>query len=286
MDLKPYLFVLLSFSLVSCGVSYSTSTFINDNDEIGYETTLYTPESDSIYGDFIYLSDSTDKLEEPTPLMLSYLSKNFRVIVPHRWGAPGRSRMTLDNYDNRLRGVSYSLSQIRTQRDTVLPLHILGEGFYSSIAIRLAKDYRTDDLMLVQPMYYPLQQIMIQQVIEEQDTTGYSLNQLWGLSNDSLRNHFVNIIEVRGTTDESMYNVHYTKFIRSYWSDAHIRESISRLSDTIIPTVFHNEYPLYSIQNQKSWEANSNIHLLKWPEKKPWPSYGIHYWETLFLSED
>lgn len=285
MDLKPFTLFLLSLTIVSCGVSYDTSTFLADS-EIGYESVVYTPTSDSIYGDFIYLSDSVEDLEEPTDLMLSYLSKKYRVIVPHRWGMAGRSRMTLDNYDNRLRGVSYSVSQIRTQKDTTLPIHILGEGFYSSIAIRLAKDYRTENLYLVQPIGYPLHQIMIQQALEQQDTTGYSLSQLWSLDNDSIRNHFVNIIEHRGTNTERIYNVHYTNFIRSFWSDAHIRESLNRLSDTSITTVFHNEYPLYSIQNQKSWESNSDINILKWPEKKPRPSYSIRYWETLFLSED
>lgn len=282
MDLKASALLLLVLTLTSCGVKYTTSEFLAE-EEIGYECVIYTPESHAPIGEFLYLSDSNEVFTEPSPLMLSYLKKDYRVIVPIRWGATGRSKSVLDSYEARMRGASYSLNQFQASIDTVLPVSILGEGFYGPIALRMARDNHSPELILVEPLSQSLEMTLMYQYMEGKDTAEQSLIKLWGLSNDSLRQTLYDVIKHRSSDPEAVFNTHYSAFLRSYWLKVDSRELLNQQNDSIIDVILHPEYPLETTENQQFWE-NSNVHILKWPENKPRPSYSIAYWETLLLN--
>lgn len=280
---RVFSFILSVTLFTACRTSYTTTHFIAES-EIGYETTIFSPLKDSIQGDFIYLSDSNERITSPTPLMKSYLNKNFRVILPERWGMPGKSMVSLDSYENRLRGVTYSLSQYRSDKDTLLPLHVLGEGFYSPIALQTAKDYRSPVVYLIQPIGIPLETILVEQYLNKQDTLQYSLPALLGLINDSLKTHFIHVIEKKNGESEEIFINHGSAFLRSYWKTEHVSELVERQTDTLISVIMHPFYPIQSKSNVEYW--NRNGYKVKWPDLEIQPHYSIQYWEELILKEN
>lgn len=258
---KAFLFITapcIILLAVSCGSSYTKSTF-SDDFEFGYDAHVYTPASE-IKGDFLYLSDSNDILTTPTPLMEYMLSQGYRVILPVRWGSVSRSKRTLDNLNNRLRGVSNTLEKLHAQIDSLSPIIVFAEGFYTPVSMQIALSFHARDLWLAQPLSASLQQTLSYQFAENRDTLENSLVSLWNIGNDSIRDLFHTQMTSAEPVDEDFYGQHYSAFLRSYWYTNIITDKYPHLAGkTDIHIVFHPGNPLYTDLGKKYWESTSAV---------------------------
>lgn len=274
---------LLSFLFLisSCSVRYTETEFSTDV-EFGYNVTVLTPSADVI-GDCIYLSDSNTTLEVPTEWMKEKLRTGYRVLIPTPWGNPGRSRATLDNFSNRLRGVSYSLEKLRVNSDSTHLLEVFAEGFYTPIGLRIARDFKANNLILVQPIATNLHQELVWQFQENRDTATHSLVSLWNIREDSTRTLFTSIVNSNNLAADQFFGVHWTNFIRSYWTELYVVNNYEALQEECSITVLISpSHPFYSQANAQAWK-NRKAFILPWNEKLK--AYSISNVESILLKQ-
>ncbi|KAB2810141.1 hypothetical protein [Phaeocystidibacter luteus] len=277
MRILAFLSILL---FAACGVKYTESTFLSEEEQMGYECVILTPKKP--VGTFLYLSDSSEFQSYPTALQKEMIKDGYRVVIPTRWGNNGRSRAKFDTYNNRLNGVTNSLTQIASEIDTLGNLIVFADGFYAPIAIRTARDYRASQLWMVEPLSNPLYSIVISQVNSSADTS--SISELWGLSSDVEFQELSASMDLDNRVPERFFGPHYSAFIRSYWTLDVVNTAMYNVdSSTRIMTAFHSDYTFHSSENETYWVENEKAEVLQLPLEVDTVPYRLSVVESVFL---
>lgn len=263
--------------LTACSPKYQTSTFLNES-EMGYECVVYSPKEPR--GTFVYLSDSAYLLNAPTPLMLKMLKRDYTVIVPKRWGGNGRAIQTTDSYKNRVRGVSYSVSELLT--DHSQSTIVFAEGYYTPVALRIAKSFQTDELWLVEPMSTSLMNTIVHMSISNEDTLGF--RKLWNIESEEEYVPLKALMDDEESGNEKFIGPYYSRFLRSYWYLDGMQEQYQQLDSTRVKAVYHSQYPLHNSYNVNNWDK-LKMPKLTVPASIDTVPYSLQRIERVFIKD-
>lgn len=266
-------------TLVGCGPKFSKSTFITESED-SYECVLLTPKNSQGY--FVYLTDSNDFVTYPTALMKEMLRRDYTVVIPQRWGDNARSRGTLDTYENRMQGVSYALTEILG--DSVFNTIFLAEGFYTPIAIRLAKDYRPDELWMIEPMGQSLGLTALNQHRRDADSAAFFT--FWELDSLEEMYPFTNHLDGRLVAESAhrFFGRHYSRFIQGYWNLEDPMGYYSQLDDVKTKVVFHSDYVFHTPENRALFDPEKTMSI-PLPQEMDTVNYSVQMLEMLFLED-
>lgn len=248
---------------------------------MGYECIILTPKKP--IGTFLYLSDSSEFQSYPTPLQTQMIRDGYRVVIPKRWGENGRSRAKFDSYNNRLNGVTNSLTQLAEEIDTIGELIIFAEGFYTPIAVRAARDYNATELWMIEPLSEKLISVVVSQVNLSADTS--KISQIWEIDSDAKFQELSRIMDSRGDVPEKFFGPHYSAFIRSYWNLDVVNDVMFNIDNTQIKTAFHTDYTFHSRTNQAYWLEQKKAEVLQLPLEIDTIPYRLSNVEKVFLED-
>lgn len=277
MDLvRILLLASLIFSLSSCKTRFSETTFVTENED-SYECLLLTPKESKGY--FIYLSDSNEVISYPTPLMDRMLRDQYTIVIPKRWGNNARSLRKLDSYEHRLQGVSYALTEILG--DSTGETIFFAEGFYTPIAMRLAKNFRPQQLWMIEPRLEPLSLTVFHQYQLYESAS--PILSVWEMDSVSELSRLTQIINNEPGFPPEFYGPHYSTFIQSYWEDLNSLSWVHTLDSTEVKVIFQKNYPFYSEDNKHLWESQIKMSI-PLPEEMDTSNYSVTLLEEVFIS--
>lgn len=240
--ITPFLLVLLT----ACAPAYHIREYSGEEHR-GYDLKLLEPKRE-IRGNFLYLSDSNEVLDLPTHRMKTMLSRGYRIIIPQKWGADGRSFKTLDKLKHRNQGVSYSLASLLGEDS--IPLIILAEGFYTPVALQLLRPYKPIRTELINPNFLGLEFTLHNQLTEYPEQAVPGLEFL-NIKNDSIYRHFVREMEKENPVD-TFYGPLHANLLSSYWKLPLQDEYLKNYTAPVV-LYFNTQHPLYSKIDEKMW---------------------------------
>lgn len=267
MDMNKWWIFLFPFILIGCGVSYTTSQ-ISGESNIGYPATVLHPEGES--NNFvIYLSDSTDHLNLPSPILEEYLTQGYTIIIPDKWGDNGRARAVLDNFDHRLQGVAHTLETQYYASENPGELIIVAEGLYTPIAIRVAQNFRAKQVLLLNPLAFGLERYFVEQRLENVEGTPPIYKQ-FNIQNDSILRILYG--DMRSSKPQNrIYGPAHSNLLHSYWSLPDPLRWMNMTEDTKWYVVLSDSHPYYCNAAVSYWQhANPNrTHIISEQKKRP-----------------